>query len=209
VDPVTPLVRSKGAELGARTEIVPGFQSSIALWQLRLGSELVFSGDAGDTEASRASKRTGIEWNNHWRVKPWLLLDADFSASRARFTQDDPAGNHVPGSVGKVVSLGATVTELGPWFGQFQLRYFGPRPLIEDDSQRSRATTLASLRVGYKFTRALKVAADVFNLFSRKASDVDYYYVSRLQGEPAAGVADTHFHPVEPRSVRMTLTANF
>jgi hypothetical protein len=50
---------------------------------------------------------------------------------------------------------------------------------------------------------------DVFNLFNRKASDIDYYYVSRLQGEPAEGVADTHFHPVEPRSVRLTLTANF
>jgi outer membrane receptor protein involved in Fe transport len=209
VDAVTPLVRSKGAELGARTEIVPGLQSSIALWQLRLGSELVFSGDAGDTEPSRASKRAGIEWNNHWRVKPWLLLDADFSASRARFTQHDPVGDYVPGAVSRVMSLGATVTELGPWFGQFQLRYFGPRPLVEDNAQRSQATTLAYLRVGYKFTPTLKAAMDVFNLFNRKASDIDYYYVSRLQGEPAAGVADTHFHPVEPRGVRLTLTANF
>jgi len=209
VDPVTPLVRSKGAELGARTEIVPGLQSSIALWQLRLGSELVFSGDAGDAEPSRASKREGIEWSNHWRAAQWLLLDADLSASRARFTQDDPIGNYVPGSVGKVASVGATVTEWGPWFGQFQLRYFGPRPLIEDNSQRSKATTLAYLRVGYKFSPTLKVAADVFNLFDRKASDVDYYYVSRLQGEPAAGVADTHFHPVEPRSIRVTVTVNY
>jgi outer membrane receptor protein involved in Fe transport len=205
----TPLVRSKGAEVGARTELVPGLQSSLALWQLRLASELVFVGDAGVTQASRASKRSGLEWNNHWRVKPWLLLDADVALSRARFTQDDPAGNFVPGSVGKVVSLGATVTDWGPWFGQFQVRYFGPRPLVEDNSQRSNSTTLASLRVGYKFTPRVKVAVDVFNLFNRQASDIDYFYTSRLQGEPAAGVADTHFHPVEPRSVRATLTANF
>ncbi|HUR89089.1 MAG TPA: TonB-dependent receptor [Ramlibacter sp.] len=205
----TPLVRSKGLEFGARTEIIPGVQSSIALWQLRLASELVFAGDAGVTQASRSSKRSGIEWNNHWRATPWLLIDADFSASRARFTQDDPAGNFVPGSVGKVVSLGATVTDWGPWFGQFQLRYFGPRPLTEDDSRRSKATTLASLRIGYKFTPRVKIALDVFNLFDRKASDIDYYYVSRLAGEPPTGVADTHFHPVEPRSVRLTLTANY
>jgi len=61
VDPAVPLVRSKGGELGLRTEIVPGLQSSLALWQLRLGSELVFVGDAGETEPSRASKRYGIE----------------------------------------------------------------------------------------------------------------------------------------------------
>src|SRR5262245_22146974 len=78
VDRAVPLVRSKGGELGVRTEIVPGLQSSLALWQLKLGSELVFVGDAGETEASRASKRYGIEWNNHWRATPWLLIDADF-----------------------------------------------------------------------------------------------------------------------------------
>jgi outer membrane receptor protein involved in Fe transport len=205
----TPLVRSKAMEIGARTEIVPGLQSSLAIWQLKLASELVFVGDAGDTEASRASKRSGIEWNNHWRATNWLMLDADFSASRARFTQFDPAGDRVPGSVGKVFSFGATVTDLGPWFGQFQLRYFGPRPLVEDDSQRSKPTTLANVRAGYKFGPKLKVALDVFNVFNRKASDIDYWYESRLPGEPAAGVADRHFHPVEPRSVRLTLTANY
>jgi hypothetical protein len=208
-DPVTPLVRSKGGEIGLRTEIVPGLQSSLALWRLTLGSELVFSGDAGDTEASRASRRSGIEWNNHWIAAPWLLIDADFAASRARFTQFDPAGDRIPGSIGKMASIGATVTELGPWFGQLQLRYFGPRPLIEDNSQRSKATTLAYARVGYKITRELKLALDVFNLFDRKASDIDYYYASRLRGEAAEGVNDVHSHPVEPRSVRLTLTANF
>jgi len=206
-------VRTKGFELGMRTEIVPGLQTSLALWQLRLGSELVFSGDAGDTEASGASRRYGIELNNHYVATPWLLLDADIAVSRARF--DEPQGEapnmgrHVPGSVDTVVSLGATVTDRGPWFGQFQLRYFGPRALIEDDSQRSKATTLAYLRVGYRINKDLKLALDVFNLFDRKASDIDYYYASRLPGEGAAGVNDIHFHPVEPRSVRLTLTANF
>ena len=49
----------------------------------------------------------------------------------------------------------------------------------------------------------------MFNLFDRRGSDIDYYYASRLKGEPAEGVNDIHFHPVEPRSVRLTLTANF
>ncbi len=212
-DPSPGLVRSKGTELGLRTEIVPGLQTSVALWQLKLGSELVFSGDAGDTQASGASKRYGIELNNHFIATPWLLLDADIAVSRARFNEDqggDPnIGRYVPGSVDRVVSLGATVTEYGPWFGHFQLRYFGPRPLIEDNSQRSKATTLGYVRVGYKINRDLKLAFDVFNLFDRKASDIDYYYASRLKGEPAEGVNDLHFHPVEPRTLRVTLTANF
>ncbi|HEY9066317.1 MAG TPA: TonB-dependent receptor [Burkholderiaceae bacterium] len=207
------LVRTKGFELGLRTEIVPGLQTSLALWQLKLGSELVFSGDAGDTEASGASKRYGLELSNHWRATPWLLFDADIAISHARFDEaqgDAPnAGRYVPGAVARVASFGATVTELGPWFGQFQLRYFGPRPLIEDNSQHSKATTLAYLRVGYQLTKDLKLALDVFNLFDRKASDIDYDYASRLPGEASGGVNDIHFHPVEPRSARLTLTANF
>ena len=87
--------------------------------------------------------------------------------------------------------------------------YFGPRPLIEDNSAQSNSTTLTYARIGYKINSKLKLGFNVFNLFDRKASNVDYYYASRLQGEPAEGVNDIHFHPVEPRSFRVTLTANF
>ena len=208
-DPVNPLVRSKGAEVGLRTQIIPGLQSSLSLWALRLDSELVFSGDAGDTGPSRASLRKGVEWNNHYIATPFLLLDADLSFSHAKYTQFDPVGSSIPGSIQTVASFGATLKDYGPWFGQFQFRYFGPRPLIEDDSQRSKATTLAYLRAGYKFTEQTKVMVDVFNLFDRKASDIDYYYPSRLKGEPADGVNDIHFHPVEPRSFRVTLSTSF
>jgi hypothetical protein len=213
VDPVNPLVRSKGGEFGLRTELIPGLQTSLALWALKLDSELVFSGDAGDTSPSRASKRYGVELNNHYIVNTWLLLDADLSVSRSRFTEpdlNDPTlGNNVPGAIQTVVSLGATLMDHGPWFGHFQIRYFGPRPLEENNQIRSQATTLASLRVGYKINDNLRVALDVFNLFDRKGSDIDYYYASRLKGEPASGVEDIHFHPVEPRTMRITLNANF
>ena len=209
IERALPLVKARGEEIGARTEIVPGLQSSLALWQLTLASELVFSGDAGDTEISRASKRNGIEFSNHYIAYPWLLFDLDLAYSRARYTQDDPVGNFIPGSIERVASFGVSVLDRGPWFGHFQLRYFGPRPLIEDDSVRSRSTTLASARIGYNINPNLKVSLDAYNLFDRKASDIDYYYASRLPNEPAAGVNDIHFHPVEPRTARITLAARF
>ena len=105
--------------------------------------------------------------------------------------------------------IGGSDGGYGPWFGQFQLRYFGPRPLSEDDSVRSKATTLAYLRVGCKITPNVRLAIDVSNPFDRKASGIDDFYASRLQGEPLAGVEDVHFHPVEPRRIRASLIANF
>ena len=207
--PVTPLVPTKGMELGARTEWLPGLQSSLALWRLDIDSELLFVGDAGETEPSRASRRHGVEWNNHYIAAPWLLFDLDLAASRSRYTQSDPAGNFIPGSIDKVASFGVTLTDQGPWSAAFQLRYFGPRPLVEDNSVRSASTTLAYARLGYQLNRQTRVSLDVFNLFDKRASDIDYYYASRLPGEAAAGVEDRHFHPVEPRSVRMTLAYSF
>lgn len=213
IDPAVPLVRSKGREIGFRTEWLPGLQSSVALWQLEMASELVFVGDAGETEASGASRRHGVEFDNHYRATPWLILDADIALSQARFRQaqgDAPnAGRHVPGAVQKVVSGGVTLADLGPWSGQLQLRYFGPRPLIEDNSVRSQGTTLAYARVGYRISADTRLALDVFNLFNRKASDIDYYYASRLPGEPAGGISGIHAHPAEPRTVRVSLSTRF
>ena len=73
---------------------------------------------------------------------------------------------------------------------------------------RSKATTLASLRIGYKLAPGLRVALDVFNLFDRKVNDIQYYYASQLPGE-AAPVADRHVHPAEPRTLRLTLRVGF
>jgi outer membrane receptor protein involved in Fe transport len=207
-DKVTPLVRSFGSEVGLRSEIVPHLETSLSLWQLRLESELLFTGDAGTTEPGRPTKRTGIEWSNHYKPKSWLLVDLDLSLSRARFTDQNPVGDQVPGSIERVASLGLTVDSLGPWYGMLQFRYFGPRPLIEDDSVRSKSTEITNLRVGYKIDPKWRVHTDVFNLFDRKDSDIDYFYASQLRGE-AAPVDDIHFHPVEPRTFRVTLTGYF
>lgn len=67
-DSADPLVRTYGAEVGVRTSRIPGLQSSIACWWLNVDSELVFVGDAGNTEASRSSRRYGVEWANAYAL---------------------------------------------------------------------------------------------------------------------------------------------
>jgi outer membrane receptor protein involved in Fe transport len=205
---VKPLVRSIGYEIGLRSKLGEGWQSTIALWRLNLDSELLFVGDAGLTEASRPSRRQGVEWNNLWTATSWLSFDADLSWSHARFRGSDPTGDYIPGAVATTANLGATVDALGPWFGALRLRYFGPRPLIEDNSVKSNSSAIANLRLGYRFDRKTTLALDVFNLFDRKISDIDYWYESQLRNE-AAPVNDIHTHPAEPRTFRLTLTHRF
>jgi len=202
------LVRAKGAEIGVATRAIPGLESRLALFVLTLGSEILFVGDAGTTEASRPSRRIGVEWTNHWRPLPWLGFDLDVSATRARFTDHDGPGRHIPGAPNLVMAAGVTVDQGHGWFGTARLRYFGARPLVEDDSVRSSATALVNARIGYRFANGLQAWLDIFNLFDTKASQIDYFYTSRLPGEPADGIADRHFHPAEPFALRFTVAAS-
>jgi outer membrane receptor protein involved in Fe transport len=208
-----PLVRTEGAELGVRSSYLPELHSSIALWWLDIDSELIFVGDAGTTEASRPSRRYGIEIANYYTPTDWLTIDADYSWSHARFRDDDPVGDHIPGSIENVVAAGVAIHDLAGWSAELRLRYFGSRALIEDDGVRSPDTVLVSARVGYELRPGWTLSLEVFNLLNREDSEIDYYYASRLAGEPAGpdegGFDDIHFHPVAPLSVRAALTARF
>ncbi|HEX8602116.1 MAG TPA: TonB-dependent receptor [Pseudoduganella sp.] len=212
VDGVTPLVRTRGVEAGMRSTLVSGpahrLTTSLAAWRLSSGSELVYVGDAGTTEPSRASRRHGIEWNTQWTGGP-LRVDLDLAVSRARYTQPAEEGDRVPGALERMASLDVHYApQGGPWSGGFNVRHLGPRALAESGAVRSRAATLAAARIAYRFNPRLQLALDVFNLFDRQASDIEYYYASRLPGEPEAR-DDVHFHPVEPRTARLALNYAF
>jgi len=207
-DPVTPLARATGVEVGVRSEALPGLQSTLSLYRLDVASELVFAGDAGTTEAGRPSRRTGVELSNYYKPNRWLTIDADVAFARARLRGNDPAGNRIPGAVEGVASVALAFDHVGPWFGALQWRYFGPRPLIENNAVRSRATSTINGRIGYRISGTLRVEFEGFNLANRRDSAIDYYYASRLAGETQAH-DDIHFHPIESRSLRLTLNSTF
>jgi outer membrane receptor protein involved in Fe transport len=209
VDRVTPLVRAKGAEIGLRTVALPHLQSTLSWWTLRLGSELVYNGDEGSTEPGPASDRHGVEWSNYYALRRWLVFDGDLSWSHAEFTNVEPAHRLVPEAVGTVISAGASVDDYRRTFGSVRLRYFGPRPLVDDGSVRSKTTSLVNAQAGYKVSRHLRATLDVFNVFDAKASDIDYYFASRLPGEPVGGVYDVLTHPTPPRTARLVMSIGF
>ncbi|MET0856064.1 MAG: TonB-dependent receptor [Telluria sp.] len=202
------LVRSRGMELGVRSEIIPQLQTSMSLYRLDFESELTFVGDAGTTEAGRPSRRHGIEFSNYYKPLKWLSVDFDLAFARARSRDFAPEGSRIPGAVEGVGQLALTVDQLGPWSGALRLRYFGPRPLIEDNSVRSSPSMTINGRIAYRINKTMKVELEGFNLANRRDPAIEYLYASRLQGE-AAPRDDIHFHPIESRSARLTLVKNF
>ena len=153
--------------------------------------------------------RVGAEVALAWLQNQKLAADLEASYIRAKCTDGDPAGPEIPGSVPLVLSADVVAKSDNGWLASARFRHFGRYALIEDNSVRSKATGTVNARLGYKFSPKLRLAFEVYNLTNRRDAAIDYAYESRLPGEAAEGKFDVHFHPIESRSVRANLIANF
>ena len=139
--------------------------------------------DVGASEPGPGSARRGVEFANYYSPKPWLVFDGDVALSRARFSTPQPDGDFVPEAVRTVISAGASLDGYRKVYASLRWRYFGPRPLIADNSVQSKATSLLNLGAGYQLDKRVRLTVDVFNLLDAEVSDIDYYFTSRLLGE--------------------------
>ncbi len=197
------LVRTQGAEIGVRSKIVQGLDSSLSFFALDQASEIVFNGDAGDTSASRPSQRYGVEWTNKYHPNSWLTLDGDVALSHARFVGYDSdqaalyaslagypqaqignaPGNYIPNAPAIVASAGITIGEKTGWFETLRWRYLGSSPLTEDNAFRSQPTSIFNARIGYRFDNGWRVQVDVLNLLNTKAEQITYAYGSLIKSD--------------------------
>jgi outer membrane receptor protein involved in Fe transport len=225
--PISPLVQTKGGEVGVRTAAVPHLQSTLSLWYLHSNSELQQDGDTGGTVASeQSSNRYGIEWANFYTPLEHWAFDFDLADSRAQFTQIDPGdaaytnvgggqypvqgpgGKLVPEAVRVVISSGVTLHDYKGFSSTLRLRYFGPRDLTSDGIHRSNLTALLNAEIGYKINKTWRVSAEFLNLLNRRDSDIDYSYISRITPTATPAFTDV-FHPTEPFQVRFGLGRTF
>jgi len=207
-DPVPALVPSKGAEIGLRTQIVPGLQSSLALWRLDSDSELVYGADSGTTEARGASRRRGVEWNNHLVLNRWLLVDADMAWTHARFADanaDGEAGDRIPNAVGRVGLFAITAHGIGAWSAGLVTRYVGAYPLAQDGVAKAPASVVTNLQVRRELGPRVSLTLDVLNLFDRRFDDIAYQQDFRVSPTAPVVPDGVTVHPGEPRALRLAL----
>lgn len=211
---VPALVGSTGKEVGLRTEIIDGLQSSLALWSLGSDSELIYSADSsiGSTSPNGASKRYGVEWNNHWIANRWMMIDADFAWTHARYAEmnaNDSVGNLIPNAVSKVALFRVTLHHLGPWSAGLETRYIGPYPLAQDGSLTAPSAIVSNLRLQRELSPRMAISLDVLNLFYRQYYDIAYQQDYRVSPSSATVPSGIAVHPGEPRQLRLTLRVNY
>jgi hypothetical protein len=220
---VTPLTRATAAEVGLVTNLVPHLTTTFDVFKLKLKSELVFSGDAGDTAPRGATTRSGLELGNSYEINSWLRAQLHGAYTKARFDSDAapddlgcstaaPAnpcaapislvGRYVPNSPTNIIDASLTAQRESGWFGSVKVRHFGEAPLVEDNSAKSPAYTTVDAQVGFRRTDRWLAALDLFNIADVKWNDIEYFYVSRLKNEINAG-PDYVVHPGVPFTLRL------
>jgi hypothetical protein len=204
VAPIPLLVKSRGAELGARTKIIDGLESSVALFWLNLDSENQFVGDTGTTIFGRPSRRYGIEIANHYRPVSWIDFDGDVALVHARYRGADQGqalaylelttpealpyrtflgnapGNYLQNAVAVTAMAGLELGEATGWFGALKYRYIGTRALTEDGYLQSPATGTVAARLGYRWADGWRLQLDAFNIFNSRSDQITYGYGSLL-----------------------------
>jgi len=214
--PGAPLIAEQtGEEIGMRQEL---FDRKVALtlaaYNLDAQSETTYDPDAGLDFAGPGSRRFGYEINITYQASSWLEFYGSFSQDHARFTSpfDDGTGHvgyYLPNAPLATGSFTAYVKDRGPWSGSLALRYLGAYPLSSDNVVKGSGYHEWNADVRYAFGSGWGAALGVYNILNTKADAAEFWYVDRLPGEPPAGVADVHIHPLEPISARITLSKRF
>ena len=204
---VDALVAGTGYEGGVRLRPVPGLTLTGTYWWLDLDSELLFIGDGGTTEAQGPSKRRGFELGAFYQPAPWLTVDAEYTKSRGRLSDLPQGENNIPGAIEEVIA-GGFVAKYKQASLAMRLRHFGSYSLIEDNSVRADPLTVVNARVEYQLGQ-VQLAADLLNVFNAKDNEIEYFYASRLPGEPSEGIEDRHVRPIELRQLRVSASLSF
>jgi outer membrane receptor protein involved in Fe transport len=82
------------------------------------------------------------------------------------------------------------------------------RYATEDRQQTARGYTLFDFTARYRY-RALEAFLSIETLFDADYREAQFFFTSRLRGEPATGVDDLDFTPGNPRTVLGGLALRF
>ncbi len=237
--PHTPLLAlQEGQEVGVRAAPLPNLVFTFAYYNLWQQSETIIDPDVGQDSAGPPSRRYGYEINVTYQINRWLEFYGSYSGDHSHFTRpfDDGTGHlgeYITDAPLATGALSLYLTNLGPWSGGLNFRYLGNYPLssgpcVDSAAERDFGTSCAdspskaalgqvdgkgfgqvNLNVNYALASGWSASLGIYNLINTHAYAAEFWYVNRLPGELAAGVADVHEHPLEPIMARFTISKRF
>jgi len=193
------------------------FTSTLAVFDTRVGNELVFVANNGGLESQNASRRRGIVASIVSRPTRWLLASASLSINDAQFsTRVAGISHHVP-SVPPIlfrsdVSVRGRLGRLWqvPLSGRVGVGYSFASAQYLSDTVRGPKTN--ALNAGCELrANSIAVGVDVYNALGLQVADSSDVYVSNWSLKPGQQPASLAIHSVAapPTSVLGSLTVQF
>ena len=200
------LARGIGGELGVRTSALPHARVSADLWYLGLDSELVWSGDAGGTEASESTRRYGVDVEASWSPRPWLHVDGNLSLARAELVHNAGNGGGLA-LAPRLMGQGGVTVVGAPGFVTVRARGIADRPGNDDGTLTAEGYWLIDVVAGRSFGK-LDVELTINNLLDRDWREAQFANESAVA--PGAPVVEQmHFTPGIPLTATVTAAYRF
>ena len=200
-DGATPYSKVRSVEVGVRAQLPnERFTSTLALYQTRIGNELVFVATNGGLESENASVRRGIVASMVARPVRWLLASGSLSVNDANFdTLVAGVSHHVPsippllfradvsarGSLGKVAGHGLS--------GRVGVGYTYAARRHLNDTVRGPQTNALNLGAEVR-TSSIALGVDVYNALGLQYADSSDIYVSNWSPKPGQQPASLAIH---------------
>jgi len=214
----TPYSKVRSVEVGMRAQLPHElFTSTVAVFETRVGNELVFVANNGGLESENASVRRGIVTSIVSKPLAWLLVSASLSVNDAQFnTRVAGVSHHVPsvppilfrsdvsvrGPLGKLKEL--------PLSGRLGIGYTFASAQHLSDAVRGPKTN--ALNIGGEVrSRFIALGLDVYNALGLQVADNSDVYVSNWSLQPGQQPASLAIHSVAapPTTVLGSVTVFF
>ena len=201
------LPRAIGAEIGTRHRFLNRFNIGLTGWWLELDEELVFVGDAGETEISGKSQRIGIDIEGRIKILSWLWVDTDVNLSQGKYVDEPDDANQIPLAPRITSTGGLTAIHPSGWDVSLRYRHIGDRPANEDGSVTAEGYTVMNLGLSYTYGPFQYFIA-VENLFDVDWNEAQFDTESRLRDETEP-MAEIHFTPGNPLNLQAGISFRF
>jgi outer membrane receptor for monomeric catechols len=200
------LPRAFGLDAGTQWKPFPDVFVQAAMWMLDLQQELVYVGDEGIVEPSRATRRKGVEFSVRYQINENWYIDSDVNYTIARSRASDTNEIYIP-LAPSMTTVGGIQFKKNKFTGNLRYRYLADRPANEDNSLVAKGYLLVDTNV----TMSLKnigITLSAENLADAQWDEAQFETTSRLMYE-SEPVTEMHFTPGSPRQLKLSVQWTF
>lgn len=200
------LPQALGADFGAHWKPRPNVAVNAALWYLHMNQEFVYVGDEAIVEPSGKSRRMGVDVGLRWEIIRNLYLQADYTYSNARMTEEPNGQNYIPLAPVNTFLGGISYND-NRFSAGVHARWLGNRPANEDYSLTAKGYCIVDANISYTWKK-FTVGAIAENLFNTRWREAQFATETLIPGD-SAPVTDICFTPGTPFALRGFVTFTF